>query len=102
MPVAKPERRGGLGRGLSSLLPGSYEAPAPAAPAPEGQRLTVQVEDIEEVPVSSRPASRVVVSEEGADTVLSEPIPREVSAVVPALVREAAETRTGSAAEDDR
>lgn len=94
MPVAKPERRGGLGRGLSSLLPGSYEAPAPAAPAPEGQRLTVQVEDIEEVPVSSRPASRVVVSEEGADTVLSEPIPREVSAVGPALVRETAETRT--------
>lgn len=94
MPVAKPERRGGLGRGLSSLLPGSYEAPAPAVPAPASQRLTVQAEDIEDAPVSSRPASRVVVNEEGTDAVLSEPIPREVSAVVPALAQEMAEVKT--------
>lgn len=79
MPVAKPERRGGLGRGLSSLLPGSYESPAPAAPATDRQRLTIDAEDVEEAPVSSRPATRIVVDEEVIEEVLSEPIPREVN-----------------------
>lgn len=78
--MAKPERRGGLGRGLSSLLPGSYEAPAPSAPAPDRQRLTVEVDEtsLEEVPVSTRPTVRLSVDEETGGEVLSEPIPREV------------------------
>lgn len=76
--MAKPERRGGLGRGLSSLLPGSYESPAPAAPVSDRQRVVVDVEEIEERPVVQRPAERVVVDENMTDGVLSEPIPREV------------------------
>lgn len=79
--MAKPERRGGLGRGLGSLLPGTYDAPAPAAPAPERQRVTIEVEEeaVREAPVSTRPASYTI--EEGStEVVLSEPIPREVSA----------------------
>lgn len=79
MPVAKPERRGGLGRGLSSLLPGSYESPAPAAPAADRQRLTIDAEEVEEAPVATRPASRIMVDEEVIEEVLSEPIPREVN-----------------------
>ena len=43
--MAKPERRGGLGRGLGSLLPGSYESPAPVSPAPERQRVTIEVDE---------------------------------------------------------
>lgn len=81
--MAKPERRGGLGRGLGSLLPGTYDAPAPAAPAPDRQRVTIEVEEeaVREAPVSTRPAS-YTIEEEAAEVVISEPIPREVSAPV--------------------
>ena len=77
--MAKPERRGGLGRGLGSLLPGTYDSPAPAAPAPERQRVTVEVEEeaAREAPVSTRPAA-IAIEEELSGVVLSEPIPREV------------------------
>lgn len=80
MLVAKPERRGGLGRGLGSLLPGSYDAPAPASPTPERQRVTVEVDEVAaiEAPVSTRPARTVVEMEEVPDAV-SEPAIREVS-----------------------
>lgn len=81
MLVAKPERRGGLGRGLNSLFQGSYEpsaAPAPA-PIPERQRVAVEVDESAalEAPVSTRPAS-YTIEEDTAEVVLSEPIPREV------------------------
>lgn len=78
--MAKPERRGGLGRGLSSLLPGSYEAPAPTAPAADRERLTVEVEEspLEEPPLSTRSAVRISIDEDAGGEVLSEPIPREV------------------------
>lgn len=81
--MAKPERRGGLGRGLGSLLPGTYDAPAPAAPAPDRQRVTIEVEEeaVREASVSTRPAS-YTIEEEAAEVVISEPIPREVSAPV--------------------
>ena len=77
--MAKPERRGGLGRGLGSLLPGTYDSPAPAAPAPERQRVTIEVEEeaAREAPVSTRPAA-IAIEEELSGVVLSEPIPREV------------------------
>lgn len=77
MLVAKPERRGGLGRGLGSLLPGSYEAPAPIAPNPEHQRVTVEVDETaaREASVSTRPAFTVVEEE----IQVSEPIVREVA-----------------------
>ncbi|MEC4175182.1 ParB/RepB/Spo0J family partition protein [Adlercreutzia sp. R7] len=82
--MAKPERRGGLGRGLGSLLPGSYDPVTPAAPGPDRQRVTIAVEEEAalEAPVSTRPA--YTPSEETVtDEVLSEPIPREVSAPAP-------------------
>ena len=80
--MAKPERRGGLGRGLSSLLPGSYEAPVPSTPSPDRQRLTVEVEEeiALDAPISTRPAYSS--SDEVVDEVLSEPIPREVGSTV--------------------
>ena len=91
MPVAKPERRGGLGRGLGSLLPGSYDPVAPAAPAPERQRVVIEVEEEAalEAPVSTRPAYRAVETD-STEEVLSEPIPRDVTAAVPALNAEPA------------
>lgn len=81
MLVAKPERRGGLGRGLGSLLPGSYEAPAPAPAAPERQRVTVEVDEaaVLEAPVATRPARTMIEVEEEAVQV-SEPFTREVAA----------------------
>ncbi|MEC4272053.1 ParB/RepB/Spo0J family partition protein [Adlercreutzia sp. R25] len=77
--MAKPERRGGLGRGLGSLLPGSYDAPAPAAPAPERQRVTVEVDEAAamEAPVSTRPARTVAEMEEDP-AVVSEPVTRDI------------------------
>ena len=76
--MAKPERRGGLGRGLGSLLPGSYESPAPVSPAPERQRVTIEVDEeaAREAPVSTRPVRTMVALEEEPVKV-SEPIVRE-------------------------
>ena len=76
--MAKPERRGGLGRGLGSLLPGSYESPAPVSPAPERQRVTIEVDEeaAREPPVSTRPVRTMVELEEEPIKV-SEPIVRE-------------------------
>ena len=76
--MAKPERRGGLGRGLGSLLPGSYESPAPVSPAPERQRVTIEVDEeaAREAPVSTRPVQTMVELEEEPVKV-SEPIVRE-------------------------
>lgn len=78
MLVAKPERRGGLGRGLGSLLPGSYESPAPVSPAPERQRVTIEVDEeaAREAPVSTRPV-RTMVGLEEEPIKVSEPIVRE-------------------------
>ena len=76
--MAKPERRGGLGRGLGSLLPGSYESPAPVSPAPERQRVTIEVDEeaAREAPVSTRPV-RTMVEIEEEPVKVSEPIVRE-------------------------
>ena len=76
--MAKPERRGGLGRGLGSLLPGSYESPAPVSPAPERQRVTIEVDEeaAREAPVSTRPV-RTMVEIEEEPLKVSEPIVRE-------------------------
>lgn len=76
--MAKPERRGGLGRGLGSLLPGSYESPAPVSPAPERQRVTIEVDEeaAREAPVSTRPV-RTMVKLEEEPVKVSEPIVRE-------------------------
>lgn len=76
--MAKPERRGGLGRGLGSLLPGSYDPIVPANPSSDRQRLTVEIEEEAalEAPVSTRAA--YVASEIVPDEVLSDPIPRDV------------------------
>ena len=76
--MAKPERRGGLGRGLGSLLPGSYESPAPVSPAPERQRVTNEVDEeaAREAPVSTRPV-RTMVEIEEEPVKVSEPIVRE-------------------------
>lgn len=78
MLVAKPERRGGLGRGLGSLLPGSYESPAPVSPAPERQRVTIEVDEeaVREDPISTRPV-RTMVELEEEPVKVSEPIVRE-------------------------
>lgn len=78
MLVAKPERRGGLGRGLGSLLPGSYESPAPVSPAPERQRVTIEVDEeaAREAPVSTR-SVRTMVELEEEPVKVSEPIVRE-------------------------
>lgn len=78
MLVAKPERRGGLGRGLGSLLPGSYESPAPVSPAPERQRVTIEVDEeaAREAPVSTR-LVRTMVELEEEPVKVSEPIVRE-------------------------
>lgn len=78
MLVAKPERRGGLGRGLGSLLPGSYESPAPVSPAPERQRVTIEVDEeaAREAPVPTRPV-RTMVELEEEPVKVSEPIVRE-------------------------
>lgn len=78
MLVAKPERRGGLGRGLGSLLPGSYESPAPVSPAPERQRVTIEVDEeaAREAPVSTWPV-RTMVEFEEEPVKVSEPIVRE-------------------------
>lgn len=76
--MAKPERRGGLGRGLGSLLPGSYESPAPVSPAPERQRVTIEVDEeaARGAPVSTRPV-RTIVELEEEPVKVSEPIVRE-------------------------
>lgn len=76
--MAKPERRGGLGRGLGSLLPGSYESPAPVSPAPERQRVTIEVDEeaAREAPVSTRPV-RTMAEIEEEPVKVSEPIVRE-------------------------
>lgn len=76
--MAKPERRGGLGRGLGSLLPGSYESPAPVSPAPERQRVTIEVDEeaAREAPVSTR-LVRTMVELEEEPVKVSEPIVRE-------------------------
>ena len=76
--MAKPERRGGLGRGLGSLLPGSYESPAPVSPAPERQRGTIEVDEeaAREAPVSTWPV-RTMVELEEEPVKVSEPIVRE-------------------------
>lgn len=76
--MAKPERRGGLGRGLGSLLPGSYESPAPVSPAPERQRVTIEVDEeaVRETPISTRPV-RTMVELEEEPVKVSEPIVRE-------------------------
>ena len=76
--MAKPERRGGLGRGLGSLLPGSYESPAPVSPAPERQRVTIEVDEeaAREAPVSTR-LVRTMVELEEEPIKVSEPIVRE-------------------------
>lgn len=76
--MAKPERRGGLGRGLGSLLPGSYESPAPVSPAPERQRVTIEVDEeaVREDPISTRPV-RTMVELEEEPVKVSEPIVRE-------------------------
>lgn len=81
--MAKPERRGGLGRGLSSLLPGSYEPPVPVKPAPDRQRLTVEAEEEPASTAAAEGSTRIVIAEEGIEEVLSEPIPREVSSPAP-------------------
>ena len=76
--MAKPERRGGLGRGLGSLLPGSYESPAPVSPAPERQRVTIEVDEeaVREAPISTRPV-RTMVELEEEPVKASEPFVRE-------------------------
>ena len=76
--MAKPERRGGLGRGLGSLLPGSYESPAPVSPAPERQRVTIEVDEeaVREAPISIRPV-RTMVELEEEPVKVSEPFVRE-------------------------
>ena len=78
MLVAKPERRGGLGRGLGSLLPGSYESPAPVSPAPERQRVTIEVDEeaVREAPISTRPV-RTMAELEEEPVKVSEPFVRE-------------------------
>ena len=78
MLVAKPERRGGLGRGLGSLLPGSYESPAPISPAPERQRVTIEVDEkaVRGAPISTRPV-RTMVELEEEPVKVSEPFVRE-------------------------
>lgn len=43
--MAKPNR-GGLGRGLNSLLSGSFESSAPAAPSPTRERIVVDADDV--------------------------------------------------------
>lgn len=93
--MAKPERRGGLGRGLGSLLPGTYDAPAPAAPAPQRERVTIEVEEEAalEAPVSTRPAS-ITIEEEASEVVLSEPIPREVTSLAETLGADNASSRS--------
>ena len=77
--MAKNERRG-LGRGLGSLLPGSYDPVTPATPSPSQERVTIDREEIEEVEeevVSSRVAEPAPVSEPW-DEIVSEPIVRDV------------------------
>ena len=76
--MAKPERRGGLGRGLGSLLPGSYESPAPVSPAPERQRVTIEVDEeaVREAPISTR-SVRTMVELEEEPVKVSEPFVRE-------------------------
>ena len=101
MLVAKPERRGGLGRGLGSLLPGSYESPAPVSPAPERQRVTIEVDEeaAREAPVSTRPVRTMVELEEEPIRV-SEPIVRE--AILEELRVEEAPARETDEVEIDR
>ena len=96
MLVAKNERRG-LGRGLGSLLPGSYEPVAPATPSPARQRVTVDVEEFQESEelVSSRVSSQPVAPAAPLETdpyneVISEPIVREVSTEKTLTVEDAA------------
>lgn len=83
MLVAKNERRG-LGRGLGSLLPGSYEPVAPATPSPSRQRVTVDHDEVavveEEVVVERVPVETIEV--DPYNEVISEPIVRDVSPVV--------------------
>lgn len=91
--MAKPERRGGLGRGLGSLLPGSYDPTpisAPATPETRRERVSIEVDEEAalEAPVSTRPVEMMEV--EGDSVSLSEPISREVQSM-------AVETREVSA-----
>lgn len=80
--MAKNERRGGLGRGLGSLLPGSYEPVAPATPSPARQRITVDTEEVHEVeqPLPSREpvVSSVPLETDPYNEVISEPMVREI------------------------
>lgn len=80
--MAKNERRGGLGRGLGSLLPGSYEPVAPATPSPARQRITVDTEEVHEVeqPLPSREpvVSSVPFETDPYNEVISEPMVREI------------------------
>ena len=95
--MAKPERRGGLGRGLGSLLPGSYESPAPVSPAPERQRVTIEVDEeaAREAPVSTRPV-RTMVEIEEEPVKVSEPIVRE------AIIEESRTEEVPARGTDDR
>ncbi len=82
MLVAKNERRG-LGRGLGSLLPGSYEPVAPATPSPSRQRVTVDHDEVsvaeEEIVVERVPVESIEV--DPYNEVISEPIVRDVAPV---------------------
>ena len=78
MPVAKNERKSGLGRGLGSLLPGTYDNPGPSAPAaPDRERIALELdeEELMQAPVSTRPAARMMEIE-GDNVSISEPIER--------------------------
>lgn len=81
--MAKSEKKSGLGRGLGSLLPGTYDSSTPARPYPERERITVKGEEEAalEAPVSTRPA---IIHTEGEETV-SEPVIREVSRDIDSL-----------------
>lgn len=100
--MAKPERRGGLGRGLGSLLPGSYEPSTPVAPAPERQRIVVEVEEgtAFEAPVATRPAYEVSTAKE-MDGVLSEPIPRDIVVAPPAGTEQSGDQVTDEVSIDE-
>lgn len=76
--MAKNERRG-LGRGLGSLLPGSYDPITPATPSPSRERVTIDREEVEEVEETVAPqAVEPSPTSEPWDEIVSEPIVREV------------------------
>jgi ParB family chromosome partitioning protein len=90
--VAKSERRGGLGRGLGSLLPGSYDAPAQPAARPnqdrvvidEGNQAPYQEENTEQ-PSVAQPVreQRVMVEISDEGTALTEPVERVIAPSIP-------------------